>query len=90
MPSKIESGILTLQSHPSSILDSFLKEMFVTASLIDLMKTREIDQRMNNNFKTMRAEFIEETVVRPLTLLFGSLPKVSTIHALSIDMKLRN
>jgi len=25
--------------------------------------------------KTMRAEFIEETVIRPLTLLFGSLPK---------------
>ena len=60
--------------------------MFVTASLIDLMKTREIDQRMNNNFKTMRAEFIEETVVRPLTLLFGSLPKVYMIHALSIKM----
>ena len=28
------------------------------------------------NLKTMRAEFIEETVIRPLTLLFGSLPKV--------------
>ena len=62
--------------------------MFVTASLIDLMKTREIDQRMNHNFKTMRAEFIEETVVRPLTLLFGSLPKVYMMHTLSIKMKI--
>ena len=26
--------------------------------------------------QTMRSEFIEETVIRPLTLLFGSLPKV--------------